>query len=273
MNLTYQNTFVRAIISTHAALLSVVVVLGIQTAPAYAASLIQADVGDPGTQDCEYSGGAGTPSNCAPGDEVAAGLVSAGATVPSTNENFPQAIGASSATLGSLGNFAHGISRDNFVGVGPTVFANAKFVIDDLIFTGPGATVTTSLNFFVDGFITGSSITGGPVTPGAFFLEILANGGFVGNGTVNGDNVGSAIANDGFFAATGTSSSVSGLFTTGPIVFDVGVAQSLQLRTFAKATSVLTSDPLVPDGTTVAQVIVDFSNTTNLPDHRADLRS
>ena len=265
MKLTYRNLFPPALISAHAALLSLVVVLGTVTVPAHGASLIQAFILGGGS--CQYSGGdpGPAPSPCALTDKVDAGSVSAAAT-KTNNAAFPQVIGASSATLGSLGNFAHGISRDNFAGGGLSFFAEANFKIDDLMFTGPGGPgeqFTTRLNFFVDGAITTSTSADDPGTEGKFFLAIRANGGSVGSGTITRFSDGSFAENLGYFAGLG--SSVNQLFTTGDITFTTGVAQSLQFSTFAKADAGLSGNPDVVDGTTVGEVKVDFSNTTNLP--------
>ena len=258
------------LMSTYCTLLGVVTVLGISMAPAHAVSFIQALIQDGsfGTEDCKYSGGIGVPGGCNAGDEVpGANSVSASANVNAQPPNFPQAFGDASATLGALGNRAEGISRVGVFG-NPAVKANAKYVIADLIFTGPvGQTeVTGSLNFLVDGSITGFQVPGGPVRSGEFSVTILANGGFVGSGSILGNNIGTLIANTGLFVGTGMSSSVNNaLFTTGPITFTLDTPQSIQLATLATASAVSGFTGLgLPSGTITAQLLVDFGNTTNL---------
>ncbi|NKB58959.1 MAG: PEP-CTERM sorting domain-containing protein [Alphaproteobacteria bacterium] len=247
-------------------------------APVHATPLLHAFIqnGSFGTVACSFSVGAGAPAGCNDLDALA-GPVVAEATI-GANPLFPQARGTSGATFGTLRNLAEGFSRASFSG-NETVFANATFVIDDLIFTDlneTGATkVTTSLNVHVGGSIGGTiNIPGGPNVQGTYSLSIFANGNnAVDSGLVKGDIIGTPIANTGMFGLTGTSSSVDDVFATNGFTFDLNTPQSLRLTAFAKASAVSGSLVDVEQGDLASLLEVNFGSTAsfastvfNLPD-------
>ncbi len=248
-----------------AALFGVASILTVWAAPVNAVPFLQALIQNTGfgTVACSFSGGSSPPSGCNAGDDVGGSIVSDGAT--QGGSTGPQAIGAASARVGSLSNFAEGISRVSTSG-NPVVRSTAKFFFDDLVFTGPaGATeVTASVNFFVDGAIGGSRVIGGPNRTGEYSLTLFADNSLIGSGSVKGDIAGSAIQNTGLFGGTGTSSSVNGLFVSNSFTFSLGTAHSLQFNALATASAVSASTSLGPFGATASTLTVDFANTTSL---------
>lgn len=247
-------------------------------APVHAEPLLHAFIQDGsfGTVACGFSVGSNTPGGCNDLDAIGGPSVSKEAT-NGPNPLFPQARGRATATFGTLSNFAEGFSRASFFG-NETVFANATFVIDDLIFTDlneTGATnVTTSLNVHVSGSIGGTiNIPGGPNTQGTYSLSIFANGNAIGSGLVKGDIEGNPIANTGIFGLTGTSSSVNDVFATNGFTFDLNVPHSLRLTAFAKASAVSGSLIDAEQGDLASLLEANFGSTAsfastvfNLPD-------